>query len=153
MTYMSKDPITEISEDCLAVRVRMLSRAVSALYDRALDSYGVTVSQVNILAFVGRAGPCSPGKIGRMLHLERSTVSRNLERMIDHAWLSVETDGSGRVREVALTASGRSKLVSVLVPWRGAQSKAAELLGSGGVDSVRGLGSRLFHFQKKGIRN
>src|SRR5947209_9009004 len=131
--------IDEIARECLALRVRMLGRAVCALYDRAVGGHGVTVAQVNLLVFVGKAGPCSPSRICRSLHLERSTVSRNVEALIAHDWLAAVTSDAGRVREVSLTPAGRRLIEAILPDWRAAQRDAAVMLGDAGVRSLRSL--------------
>ncbi|WP_416069669.1 hypothetical protein [Streptomyces sp. AK02-01A] len=38
----------------------------------------MTIAQVNLLAALGKVGPCAPSKLGDVLRLERSTVSRLL---------------------------------------------------------------------------
>lgn len=140
----SNDPITEISAGCLAVRVRMLGRAVSAIYDQALASRGMTVAQMNILVFVGHRGPCAPGLIGRVLQMEKSTVSRNLRPMLERGWLAAEDAGGERVRAVRLTARGRQRVESALPHWRLAQAEAEALLGAAGTQALRALGDRLW---------
>jgi DNA-binding MarR family transcriptional regulator len=139
----SSDAIDEIARECLAMRVRMLGRAISALYDRAVDAHGVGIAQVTLLVFVGKAGPCPPSRICRAMHMERSTVSRNLEALIARGWLAAATTEAGRVREVSLTADGRRLIETVLPDWRLAQREAAALLGDAGVRSVRSLAETL----------
>jgi DNA-binding MarR family transcriptional regulator len=138
------DPVVdEIADACLAVRLRMVARAVSALYDRALAARELSIAQVNILVFVGKAGPCPPATIGRMLQMEKSTVSRNLRPLLARGWLA--GDGADtRLREVRLTPRGRQRLATVLDDWRAAQSQARELLGTAGANAVRALGDRLW---------
>ena len=75
---MATAAVDEIAGNCLAVRVRLLGRAVTSLYDHALEEHGVSIAQINLLAALGKIGPCSPARIGEVLQLERSTVSRNL---------------------------------------------------------------------------
>jgi DNA-binding MarR family transcriptional regulator len=140
----SNAAIDEIARDCLALRVRMLGRAVCALYDRAVAGHGVTIAQVNLLVFVGKAGPSSPSRICRSLHLERSSVSRNLEALIAHGWLAAVTTDAGRVREVSLTPAGRHLIEAVLPDWRAAQRDAAAMLGDAGVRSLRSLADTLW---------
>lgn len=138
------DPVVdEIADACLAVRLRMVTRAVSALYDRALAGRDLTVAQLNILVFVGKAGPCSPGTIGRMLQMEKSTVSRNLRPLLLRGWLA--GDGADtRLREVRLTGRGRQRLAAALDDWRAAQAQARDLLGAAGANAVRVLGDRIW---------
>ncbi len=131
--------VDEIAGNCLAVRVRLLGRAVTSLYDHALEEHGVSIAQINLMAALGKMGPCSPARIGEVLQLERSTVSRNLSLLIKHGWVEAVSANAKGVREVALTSSGRKKIEAVMPEWRRAQSEAADLLGVGGVKAVRAL--------------
>lgn len=143
---MTQNPsaVDEVVRDCLAVRVRMIGRAVTALYDRAVTGHGITIAQLNLLAALGKVGPCPPGRLGDVLQLERSTVSRNLAPLIEYGWVrAVESDAKG-LREIALTPAGRRKIESVLPDWRTAQQEAARLLGASGVDAVRAVADTLW---------
>ena len=73
-----------IAADCLSVRVRLLSRTITAIYDDALRPLGLTAGQLNVLVVIAKRGPISPGEIARRLNMEKSTVSRNLARMRDN---------------------------------------------------------------------
>lgn len=129
--------VEEIVSDCLAVRTRLISRALTSLYDGALAGHGVTIAQLNLLAAVGKAGPCPPSLLGEVLQLERSTVSRNLNLLLGHGWIeAVSADAKG-IREVALTDAGRAKVESVMPAWRRSQEQAAQLLGATGADAIR----------------
>lgn len=140
---MVTSPVDEIVRDCLAVRVRLISRAVTSLYDRALELHGLSIAQVNLLAALGKAGPCSPARVGDVLQLDRSTVSRNLALLLKHGWIEAVSSDAKGVREVALTSAGRRKIQAVMPDWRRAQSEAAELLGTKGVNAVRALASNV----------
>ncbi len=64
-----------IAGDCLAVRVRMLNRTITAIYDDALRPLGLTAGQLNILVVIAMRGPISPGEVALPLNMEKSTVS------------------------------------------------------------------------------
>jgi DNA-binding MarR family transcriptional regulator len=141
------DVISEIASGCLAVRVRMLGRAISAIYDRAMSHHGVTISQVNIMVMVGshtaRASTgCSPSRVGSVLKMERSTVSRNIRALIDAGWLSTDTTETDRIRSLTLTPTGRKKVESLVSEWRQAQAAVKEMLGDPGVNAVMDLSAR-----------
>ncbi|KAB7760691.1 MarR family winged helix-turn-helix transcriptional regulator [Mycolicibacterium mucogenicum] len=140
---MVHSAVDEVASNCLAVRVRLLGRAVTSLYDRALEEHGVSIAQINLMASLGKMGPCSPARIGEVLQLERSTVSRNLSLLMKHGWVDAVSANAKGVREVALTAAGRQKIETVMPAWRQAQQEAAELLGSGGVEAVRTLATNV----------
>ena len=48
---------TIVANECLAGRVRRLNRLITGLYDRALQPYGIKVSQVGILVVLLVARP------------------------------------------------------------------------------------------------
>lgn len=139
----SLEPIgaaAEIAGACLASRARMLSRWISALYEKALDGSGITVAQLGLLVAVGMLGNTSPQKLGSVLSLERSTVSRNLAPLIANGWLEAKTGDAGRVRGVRLTRAGERVLARVLPSWRRAQAEVARELGQAGVAALHRLG-------------
>lgn len=138
-------PLDEIVGECLAVRVRLIGRAVTALYDDALETHGLSIAQVNLLAALGKIGPCPPVRLGEVLHLERSTVSRNLSLLRKHGWIEAVSSDAKGMREIALTRAGRKKIQSVMPAWRRAQEEAALLLGPGGVKTVRTIAHSFGH--------
>ncbi|MBV8488837.1 MAG: winged helix-turn-helix transcriptional regulator [Planctomycetaceae bacterium] len=140
----SGSPIDEIVQDCLAVRVRLIGRAVTAVYDRAVCGHGVTIAQVSLMAVLGKFGPCPPSRLGEMLQLERSTVSRNLDILLRNGWVRADSSDAKGVREVSLTSAGQHKLESVMPAWRTAQAEAARLLGDAGVKTVRTVADSLW---------
>ncbi|SLI64486.1 Putative regulatory protein, MarR [Mycobacteroides abscessus subsp. bolletii] len=140
---MVTDAVDEIVSNCLAVRVRLLGRAITSVYDRAIEGHGVSIAQINLMAALGRIGPCSPARIGEVLQLERSTVSRNVGLLIRRGWVEAVASDAKGVREVALTSSGGEKIETVMPEWRRAQEEAALILGSGGIKSVRTLAANI----------
>jgi DNA-binding MarR family transcriptional regulator len=89
-----------------------------------------------MLTALGELSPCAPGKIGEVLQLERSTVSRNLDLLIQKGLVDAVSSDAKGIREVALTAAGREKIEAVLPDWRLAQKRAGKLLGPDGVRAV-----------------
>ncbi|WP_040833450.1 MarR family winged helix-turn-helix transcriptional regulator [Nocardia brevicatena] len=140
---MSISSVDEIVGGCMAVRARLISRALTSLYDGALDSHGLTIAQVNLLAALGKVGPCPPSKLGEVLQLDRSTVSRNLNLLLKHGLIETVSSDAKGIREVALSRAGQAKIESVMPEWRQAQRQAAQLLGTTGVLAVQGIASSM----------
>ena len=125
-----KLPAAEIiAGECLAVRVRTLNRAVSALYDDALRPHGLRVGQLNLLVAVARMGTAKPGDLCRVLRMDKSTLSRDVEVMRRNGWLEVGDSADARARPLRLTAAGDALLEAVLPAWQNAQEKAGAMLG------------------------
>ena len=135
--------VDTMAGECLAVRLRMLNRAVTRIYDNALRPHGVKVSQMNILVATAKLGTARPADLCASLHLEVSTLSRNVERMKSRGWLEEVPDGDGRARPFRLTAEGASLLKASGPAWKRAQERTRALLGSGAVDLLDRAASSL----------
>lgn len=141
----SQSPIDEIAAGCIAFRVRILGRAVSAIYDQTMSHLGLSISQVNIMVFVGKAGHATPALIGEKMAMEKSTVSRNLGGLIEGGLLRAETTDRDRIRRVTLTPKGRRRVEAALPDWRKAQELARHMLGESGAGAMLRLGNKLLH--------
>ena len=56
-----------IARECLVVRLRMLNRVVTNIYDEALRPLGVKASQLNILVVTARLGLARPADVCKRL--------------------------------------------------------------------------------------
>ena len=139
-------PITaaqRIAGECLAGRARLISRAVSGIYQEVLRPHGITTAQAGILAAVGVQGRARPGQVADTLYLDKSSLSRNLDRMIDRGWLEVVAGDDRRSQRLRVTARGARLLRRIAPAWRAAQQKARTLLGEPGAAALLRLGDRL----------
>jgi DNA-binding MarR family transcriptional regulator len=125
--------IDDIARDCIAVRMRMLNRVITNLYDEVLRPLGVKVSQMNILVATAKLGLARPAQVCEILHLDASTLSRNVERMRARDWLEVVPGDDARAQPFRLTPAGRKLLERTITAWEKAQRKAVEFLGQEGV--------------------
>jgi DNA-binding MarR family transcriptional regulator len=125
-----------ISRECLAVRLRILNRVVTKIYDDALRPLGVKTSQLNILVVTAKLGLARPAEVCERLQMDTSTLSRNVERMMAKDWLEVVEDDDGRAQPFRLTAKGRKLLDRAMPSWENAQEKVKKLIG---VDSLASI--------------
>jgi DNA-binding MarR family transcriptional regulator len=128
-----------VAAECIAYRVRLLNRVITNIYDRALKPLGLKVNQANILTMLSLADHASSADIARVLLMEKSTVSRTVDRMRKNGWISVEGHGEGSSQVISVTPQGRKLMVTAHTQWKKAQKQAAELLGKKGVAAVRRL--------------
>ena len=145
---MSKSPkniqqvAAAIAKDCLAMRVRYLNRSLTSIYDDAFRPLGITASQVNLLVAMIKRGPLSPGQLGNLLNIEKSTLSRNLERMRKAGWIEITPPSSGRTHAIEVNPEGKKLLFEVLPRWEEAQKTAGRLLGTDGSHALRRVGDQ-----------
>src|SRR3954452_22135846 len=95
-----------IAGECLAVRVRTLNRAVTSLYDEALRPHGLRVGQLNLLVAVARAGTARPGDLCRILRMDKSTLSRDVDVLRRNGGLEVDDSADARARPLRLSPHG-----------------------------------------------
>jgi DNA-binding MarR family transcriptional regulator len=124
--------IDTIARTCIAVRLRLLNRVVTNLYDDALRPLGLKVSQMNILVLTAKLGLARPAQVCDLLQLDTSTLSRNVERMRAQGWLEVVPDEDARTQPFRLSAQGKRLIEKAIPAWGEAQRQASELLGSEG---------------------
>ena len=128
--------VDTISSECLVVRIRLLNRTVTNIFDDALRPLGVKASQLNVLTVVAKRGPVSPGDVAKRLNMEKSTLSRNLERMRAHGWLKVSNGDTGRQQILEIGPAGRKLIEASLPLWKKAQAETEAMLGKQGARSI-----------------
>jgi DNA-binding MarR family transcriptional regulator len=144
--------IDTIARTCIAVRLRLLNRVVTNLYDDALRPLGLKVSQLNILIVTAKLGLARPAQVCQLLDLDASTLSRNVRRMMARGkrWLEVVPDKDARAQPFRLTAHGRQLIEKAVPAWEHAQRQAAELLGAEGVALLDQAAKKLRQPQAQG---
>src|SRR5262252_8209172 len=133
MDNATTSSIDTIARTCIAVRLRLLNRVVTNLYDDALRPLGLKVSQLNVLVVTAKLGLAQPAKVCDILHLDTSTLSRNVERMRAKGWLEIVPAEDARTQPFRLTAQGKRLLERAAPAWEQAQSQATEFLGQDGI--------------------
>ena len=138
---MKKEPYSTtpdlIAQDCIAARLRLLTRVVTKRYDDALRPLGIKTSQLNILVVTARLGLARPAEICDKLKMDISTVSRNVDRMRARGWIEVVDDQQdARAHQIRLSAPGRQLLEKAKPAWEEAQEEVKDLLGRNGVTAL-----------------
>jgi DNA-binding MarR family transcriptional regulator len=126
-----------IAGACLAMRVRRLSRSVTRVFDEALRPHGIGTAQLNVLVAIAASGPMRPSEVARALDLEKSTVTRDLERMIASGWVRARPGASPGRYVVEVRPAGLALLERVLPAWQAAQRRATRQVGSALAAAVR----------------
>jgi DNA-binding MarR family transcriptional regulator len=123
--------IDQVARECIAVRMRMLNRVITNIYDDALRPLGLKVSQLNILVVTAKLGLARPAQVCEILQLDVSTLSHNLKRMMTTGkpWLEVVPEEDARTQPFRLTAQGRRLIEKAVPAWSAAQQQVKQVLG------------------------
>ena len=120
-----------IVEVCLCHHVRRTARAITRIFDGALQPLSLKASQFNILAAIGARGSGTATNIARLLAMDRTTLSRNLKPLRDAGYLTSYGGAGRRPDTLELTGAGRTLLTHATAHWQEAQSLLTQRLGAG----------------------
>jgi len=134
-----------IAATCVGMRARVINRAISAIYQEELRPWKVTISQTNLLVAIASHGPLGPRDLVKPMQMDKSTLSRNLERMREQGWIAVEPEEGhpGPSKRLAITDEGRTLLKALTPGWRRAQVRLERLLGRTLLTSLDDVSRRL----------
>ena len=132
--------VEQISSECLLGHWRKASRVLTGLYETEMRSFGLKSSQLSLLVAVAKAGPVRRVDLGKRLHLDPSTLTRNLRVMLKQGWVEeIPDEHDARSAPLKVTDNGRKLLASIAPAWKRAQARAKQLLGNDGAAFVLGL--------------
>lgn len=149
MTMASKREVSELasiaattSQMCIATRVRQLSRIVTRAYDDALRHLGITASQFTLLTQLAQQDGITAAEIGIALDIEKSTLSRNLKRLLALQHITMDPPAGRRGRGLHLTLRGQAVIQEAYPIWLNVQRRATEAMGVESKATLDGLVTR-----------
>lgn len=114
---------------CVCIKLRRSSQALTALYNHALKENGLTISQYELMEKIAKNPGCSTKWIADQVHLERSTLARNLARLAADDRIRNASPKGTRDSQWHLTFHGKESLKSAKNGWQLAQKKVYEKIG------------------------
>src|SRR4026207_2274530 len=94
---MSTDKVCQrMAKECIGTRARLPNRIVTHASHDGLRPLGLRTAQQTILVAISLMKSPPPTQIERRLSLEKSTVSRNVERMQRRGWVELVFGQDGR---------------------------------------------------------
>ena len=121
-----------IADNCFSMRMRFLNRTVNSIYDEVFRELGITASQANMLVAIVKYEDLSPTRLGQILNIEKSTLSRNLDRMRKAGWIEIVEPVTGRTHSLKITQAGKDLMPTMFPLWQKAQESVQQLLGEQG---------------------
>lgn len=119
------------------MRTRFLNRTINSIYDEAFRELGITASQANMLVAILKDGELSPTRLGQLLNIEKSTLSRNLDRLRKLELIEIIAPDSGRTHSVQVSKAGNELMPRVFPLWQQAQETVHQLLGDEGAQKLK----------------
>ncbi len=132
---------------CMALRARRMSRIITRIYDEAMRPMGLTASQFTLLTAVASQNGVTAAEIGFDLDIEKSTLSRNLKRLVSLKMINMDPPAGRRGRGLHLTEAGDKAIQSAFTVWKQTQERVETALGdqsTGTFDKLLDSAEKLF---------
>jgi DNA-binding MarR family transcriptional regulator len=136
-----------MARTCGSANLRHAARVVTSHYDRALKPTGITATQLPLLAAIHNGSSSSSiSSLAETLHLERTTVSRELSGLCRRKLVATATGTEDRrTTTLHLTAAGERALSEAFVAWRRAHKAVVAAYGDDAfrklLENMRQLGT------------
>src|SRR5215831_17359027 len=115
---------------CVCNTLRMVTRAVTQLYDETLRPSGLRVTQFSVLAALARMGAANLSQLTDSLALDQTTLTRSLKLLEQAGVIERVPHPDGRIKTMRLTPRGRRALEVARPLWAQAQDKVLRGLGT-----------------------
>ena len=116
---------------CVCFALRKSARAVTQLYDAALDPSGLRATQFSLLAVLRAGGPLTISKLAEAMVMDRTTLTRNLGPVRKRGLVKIAPGRRDkRTKEVSLTVRGAKRLSKADPLWIDAQAHMRKAMGA-----------------------
>jgi DNA-binding MarR family transcriptional regulator len=114
---------------CACSNFRKASRALTQMFDHALQPLGLRSTQLIILLEIAIARHTTASELARRLVMDPSTLARNLKVITKQGWIKIKAHGNGRGQIISLTPRGLKSVEKAVPFWEQAQTAFAKQLG------------------------
>lgn len=114
---------------CPSFNLRKSARAVSRVFDEALQPSGLRSGQFIMLVTIANLGAPTYGQLARELVMDTSTIARSLRPLERENLITVVAGPDRRRKTVEITAQGAERLRQSVPIWRKAQEKFNDRVG------------------------
>lgn len=114
---------------CMCASFRRTARALTQFYERELRPTGLRSTQFTVLQVLSLAGEVTQGKLGRILAMDSTSLTRTLRIMSQQGWIDKKRGTDRREWRFRLSDSGAVQFKRALPRWEKAQARFRLQLG------------------------
>ena len=99
---------------CKCIGLRKASNNLTKIYDSALIKVGLKITQFSTLKNIQKLGKTNIRDLSSGLELDRTTVLRNIEKLIEMDLVSYKYENDNKNKVIQLTTIGEKNLKKLL---------------------------------------
>src|SRR4051812_20490422 len=115
---------------CMCASFRRASRVLTQHYDAAMRPLGLKATQFALLQALSLAGEVSQGRLGEILAIDSTTLTRTLAIMEHRGWIASRSGEDHRERLLSLSKDGRAQFNRALPHWEKVQRELRAKFGN-----------------------
>ncbi|KPN96801.1 MarR family winged helix-turn-helix transcriptional regulator [Lysinibacillus sp. ZYM-1] len=120
----------DYTQICVCANLRKKTRVVTQLYDKLLQPTGLKVTQYSMLAHIDLQQAVSISRLGEILLLDQTTVTRNINLLKQYGYVELKRDAhDARSKIITLTDKGLEKLHEAAPIWQTIQDRIIDDIG------------------------
>ena len=128
---------------CMCASFRRASRALTQAYEDCLRPTGLRATQFTILQALSLAGEVTQRKLGQILAMDSTTLTRTLTTISRRGWIEKRRGEDRREWRMRLSRAGEIQFKQALPYWEEAQAEARRKLGDELADSLMKLTQKI----------
>ena len=114
---------------CKCIGLRKASNNLTKIYNSALIKVDLKITQFSTLKNIQKLGKTNIRDLSSELELDRTTVLRNIEKLIEMDLVSYKYENDDKNKMIQLTTVGKSKLREAIIIWKETEHKYIKALG------------------------
>jgi len=119
---------------CIVSKIQKSNRIINNIFRKHLKQLNLSNSQVSILFVLSKKKLLTQKELSDILYLEKSTVNRNIERLIKQDFLL-----QNQFKKIEITQHGVDMVKKIIPIWQKAMQEAEDKLGKDGLNSLNNL--------------
>ncbi|MFT4521991.1 MAG: DNA-binding MarR family transcriptional regulator [Bacteroidia bacterium] len=125
---------------CHGRRIVLCERLILNVYRKYFKPFCLTTNQVNVLFVLAKAGPKTQTELSKLLVLEKSSISRNIQVLLTTGLIK-KVDN----KKLTISTQGLNKMEQVVPAWEDARKEVNDVLGDAGNKELDQILRKLQH--------
>jgi len=117
--------------ECISGKIMRINRITANIFRKYLAPFKITDSQLTLLFVLTKAGGLTQKQLSDFVFLEKSTLNRNLNRLIEKKFLTRK-----KFPVIEITQEGKLFVERIIPEWEKAMAEIRLIIGDNGEQSV-----------------
>lgn len=109
----------------------LLNRLTANIFRRYLKPFNITDSQISLLFILSKKGGLNQKQLTGFMQIEKSTLNRNLKRLLERNYLS-----RANFPIIEITEEGKIFVNNIIPEWEKAMAEIREILNEDGEEAL-----------------